>query len=103
MPTTLAFESTPLTPILSNLTALPVPAATLTETEKVALEVEEHIRDLCTVRNELHRYKEEPLFPENAPLDLVGHWDVSLAKSLLVYTLNLRNRNRKGSFRLPLK
>jgi hypothetical protein len=76
-PTPPAFRCKPLTPILSDLTALPIPITTLTETEKVALEAEEHIRDLCTVRNELHRYKEEPLCPENVPLDLVSHWDVS--------------------------
>jgi len=77
MPTTPASGSMPLTPILSNNTALPIPATTLTKAEKAALEVEEHTRDLCTVRNELHRYKEEPLIPENVTLDLVSHWDES--------------------------
>jgi hypothetical protein len=37
MPATPASRSTPLTPILSNLTALPIPATTLTETKKAAL------------------------------------------------------------------
>jgi hypothetical protein len=103
MPTTPASGSMPLTPILSNNTALPIPATTLTKAEKAALEVEEHTRDLCTVRNELHRYKEEPLIPENVTLDLVSHWDVSLTECPFVYTLNLRNRNRKGSFHSPSK
>ena len=103
MPPGPASGSTQLTPNLSRLTALPVPATALTETEKAAQEAEEHTRDLCTVRNELQRYKEEPLFPENVPLDLVGHWDVSLTECLLVYTLNLCNRNRNGPFRLSSK
>jgi hypothetical protein len=47
------------------------------EAEKAALEAEERVRDLRSVRNELHRYKEEPLFAENVPLDLVSYWDVS--------------------------
>jgi hypothetical protein len=62
----------PLTPILPNITAFPAPVAT------PATEAEEHARDLRTVRNELKRYKEDPLFAESAPLDLVRYWDVRL-------------------------
>ena len=44
-----------------------------------------------------HRYKEEPLFAESAPLGLVRYWDVRPTKYLREYTLNLCNslRNRK--------
>jgi hypothetical protein len=102
-PTTPVSGSTPLTPILTNLTALSAPASVLNEAEKAALEAEERVRDLHSVRNELHRYKEEPLFAENVPLDLVSYWDVSLTEDLLAYTLKLCNRNRKGPFPLPSK
>ena len=103
MPTTPVSGSTPLTPILTNLTVLSAPAAVLNEAEKAALEAEECVLDLCSVHNELHRYKEEPLFAENVPLDLVSYWDVSLTEDLLAYTLKLCNRNRKGPFPLPSK
>ena len=62
MPTTPASESTLLMPILSNLMAFSIPATILTKTEKAAREAKDHMHDLCTVRNEVHRYKENPLF-----------------------------------------
>ncbi len=100
-PTTPISQSTPLTP---NFAALPASVATPpTEAEKAALEAEEHVRDLRTVRNELDRYKEEPLFAESAPLDLVRYWDVRPTKCLLEYTLNLCNRNRKLFIHLAIK
>src|SRR6266702_5032673 len=109
-PTTPVSRSTPLTPILLGLTALsgisaPVAQAMPpTEAERAALlEAEEHAHDLRAVRNELHRYKEEPLFTENAPLDLVRYWDVSTAECLLKYILMLCNRTRKRSIHLSLK
>ena len=76
-PTTPVSGSTPLTPILTNLTALSAPVAMPSEAEKAALEAKEHVRDLHSVHNELHRYKEEPLFAENVPLDHISYWDVS--------------------------
>lgn len=89
--------TTPTTPILPNLTALPAPVAT------PPTEAEEHAHDLRTVRNELNRYKEEPLFAESAPLDLVRYWGVCPIKCLLEYTLNLCNRNRKLLIHLAIK
>jgi hypothetical protein len=97
-PTTPVSQSMPQTPILPNPTALPAPVAT------PPTEAEEHARDLRTVRNELNRYKEEPLFAESAPLDLVRYWDVWATKCLLEYTLNLLcNRNRKLLIHLAIK
>ena len=103
-PSTPVFGSAPLTPILPDLIPLSAPVGSAptppTEAEKAALEAEEHAHDLCAVRNELHRYKEEPLFAESIPMDLVGYWDVSVTECLLVSestlsTLNLYNRNQK--------
>jgi hypothetical protein len=95
--TTPVSRSMPLTPILPNLTALPAPVAT------PPTEAEEHARDLRTVRNELNRYKEEPLFSEGAPLDLVRYWDVRPTKCLFEHTLNLCNRDRKLFIHLAIK
>lgn len=96
-PTTPVSKNMPPTPILPNLTALPAPVAT------PPTEAEEHARDLRAVRNELNRYKEEPLFSESAPLDLVRYWDVCPIKCLLEYTLNLCNRNRKLLIHFAIK
>jgi hypothetical protein len=84
IPTTPSSGSAILTPILSDLISLPpsttVPSATAqpptTEAEKAAQEAEDEARDLRTVRNELHCYKEEPPPPDNVPFDLVRYWNV---------------------------
>lgn len=84
--------STPLTPALSPLPLpsetlqLPsVPVSQLTAAEK---EAEELARDLRTVKNELHRWKEDPLAPDDAPFDLVRFWDVSQTFQFLEMALN---------------
>jgi hypothetical protein len=101
--TTPTTQSMPLTPILPNLTALPVPVAIPpTKAEKAAVEAEEYAHDLRTVRNELSRYKEEPLFAESAKLDLVRYWDVRSAKCLLEYKLNPCNRDRNQKLLIHL-
>ena len=75
----------PLTPILQHVANLPSPTPpskadkAAQEAEKAAQEVEELAHDMRTVRNELHRYKDDGVLPEDTPLDLVGHWDVSTA------------------------
>jgi hypothetical protein len=73
------------TPILSNLTTLPSPtvSSSTTEAEKAAQEAEDQARDLRTVRNDLHRYKQEPPPPDNVPLDLVRYWNVSFCACCL--------------------
>jgi hypothetical protein len=78
-PTTPLLGSETLTPILSNLTTLPSPTVSspTTEAEKAAQEAEDQACDLRTVRNDLHRYKEEPPPPDNVPFDLVRYWNVS--------------------------
>jgi len=79
-PTTPLLGPGTLTLILSNLTTLPfstVSLSTTTEAEKAAQEAEDQARDLRTIRNDLHYYKEEPPPPDNVPLDLVHYWNVS--------------------------
>jgi hypothetical protein len=68
-----------------------IPATSLssiTEEEKAAQEAEDQARDLCTVRNELRRYKEEPPPPDDVPLDLVRYWNVSFVHAALDIVLN---------------
>ena len=60
----------------SSSTPTPSTSST-TKAEKAAREAEDQARDLCTVRNELRRYKEEPPPPDDVPLDLVRYWNVS--------------------------
>jgi hypothetical protein len=89
-PTTPSLGSGTLTPILSNLITLPsstVSLSSVTEEEKAAQEAEDQARDLCTVRNELRRYKEEPP-PDDVPLDLVRYWTVSFVHAALNIVLN---------------
>jgi hypothetical protein len=73
--------STPTTPLLGSGTLAPVPSnpttSSTTEAEKAAQEAEEQVRDLCTVQNDLRRYKEESPPPDDVPLDLVRYWNVS--------------------------
>lgn len=70
---------TPLTPQLATLPAMVSADSPLISFEKTPEEVEaeEHNRDLSTVRNELHRYKEDPLISPDKALDLVEYWHVS--------------------------
>lgn len=84
-PTTPSLELGSLTPILSNLTNLPVPTVlpSTTEAQKAAQEAEDHAHDLRTVRNDLHRYKEEPPPPNGVPLDLIRYWNVGFCARCL--------------------
>jgi hypothetical protein len=66
--------------------------------ERVAKEAEDQACDLCTVRNELRRYKEEPPPPQadDVPLDLVRYWNVSFlvhAASALGVVLNQKRKD----------
>jgi hypothetical protein len=80
-------------PILPSLAALPTAtgATPPTDSEKAAQEAEELARDLRSVRNELHRYKEDALIGDSnvpfAPLDLVRYWDVSLLCYIVILVL----------------
>ena len=72
--------STPLlrlTPIIPTLVGLPQPAPALTDEERASQEEQAKKNDICTVRNALYQYKNEPLVPEDDELDLVRWWDVS--------------------------
>ena len=82
LPNTPSASAGPLTPISPQLVALPTvtsaspsPLAVPDRTVK-ELEAEEQEQDLCTVKNKLHHYKEDPTLPPDAPLDLVQFWDV---------------------------
>jgi len=57
--------------------------------EKAAREAEELAHDMHTVKNELHRYKDDGISPEGVLLDLVNRWDSCEQSYPLMYKVVL--------------
>jgi hypothetical protein len=78
------------------------PISQPTAAELQAQEEEEISRDLLAMRKEFNRYLSKPLYGENAPLDLVRHWDVSesprIQLSLIADLMRYRNPKKNSHF-----
>jgi hypothetical protein len=79
-PTTAATPLASLMPVLTTLSGLP----TATHRDQPSSQVDQAAANLRTVRNELHRYKEDGLVLVDAthPIDLLRFWEVCSHNSL---------------------
>ena len=87
-PTTSTTPLASLTPVLTTLSSLP----TATRRDQLSSEVDQAAANLRTVRNELHRYKEDGLLlaETNHPIDLLRFWEVCSHNDLCILSFTLR-------------